>query len=296
MLLQLAAPLSGDDLHESDPLLDRLVDDGAKGTVDIAPLVVDVVKIEFELHAWRSTPIRPRLPNLVGEPNRSDGGYRSIMERAEGGTGRVVVLNGGSCAGKTTLARALQSALPDPWLLFGIDLLIWTLPPEMVDHPDGLSFRDGVITRGHAFLSLYAGFRMAIAALAEGGVSVLLDDVMLDGTADQQRWDAVLSGLDVCWIGVRCPPDVAAAREAERMSRPPGIARQQATTVHQDVRYDLEVDSDTMDLAQEIGAIAEHLRERWYLRVSSNFNRISPLPVAPAWTPGSSLGPPSWER
>ncbi len=218
------------------------------------------------------------------------------MDRAEGGTGRVVVLNGGSCAGKTTLARALQSALPDPWLLLGIDLLIWTLPPEMVDRPDGLSFRNGVITRGDAFLSLYAGFRMAIAALAEGGVSVLLDDVMLDGSADQQRWDEALSGLDVCWIGVRCPPDVAAAREAERMSRPPGIARQQATTVHQDVRYDVEVASDTMDLAQEIDVIAEHLRERWSLRISPNFNRISPLPVTPAWTPGRSLRPPSWER
>ena len=58
---------------------------------------------------------------------------------ADGVDGRVVILNGGSSAGKTTLARALQSTLPEPWLLLGIDLMIWTLPPEMINRPDGLS-------------------------------------------------------------------------------------------------------------------------------------------------------------
>lgn len=70
--------------------------------------------------------------------------------------GRVIILNGGSSAGKTTLGRGLQSGLPDTWLLLGIDLLIWTLPPEMINHATGLSVHDGVIVRGHLFMSLYA--------------------------------------------------------------------------------------------------------------------------------------------
>ena len=218
------------------------------------------------------------------------------MPQSEGRTGRVVILNGGSSSGKTTLARALQSALPDPWLLLGIDLLMWTLPPRMVGDPDGLTFEGGVITRGGAFLSLYASFRHAVAALARSGTNVLLDDVMLDGSADQRRWDEVFSGLDVCWIGVRCAADVVAVREAQRMSRPSEIARRQAETVHQDVHYDLEVDSAAMELTQEISAIAQLFEQRWSLRVSGDFDRISPLPTAPAWTPGSDLRPPSWER
>ena len=68
--------------------------------------------------------------------------------------GRVIILNGGSSAGKTTLARALQSALPGPWLLLGIDLFIWTLRPDLVNDPRGLSVDDGVITRGDLFMAL----------------------------------------------------------------------------------------------------------------------------------------------
>jgi len=218
------------------------------------------------------------------------------MERAEDRTGRVVVLNGGSSAGKTTLARALQSALPDPWLLLGIDLLIWMLPPGMVDDPEGLSFQDGKITRGEAFRSIAAGFRLAVGALARSGVDVLLDEVMLDGSVDQRQWDEALSGLDVCWIGVRCPPDVVAAREAERTTRPSGIARRQAESVHEDLRYDLEVDSSRMDLAEEMASIAELFRQRWSLQVSPEFDGTAPLPLTPAWTPGGILRPPSWER
>ncbi|KJY30199.1 hypothetical protein VR45_28250, partial [Streptomyces sp. NRRL S-495] len=36
---------------------------------------------------------------------------------------QVIVLNGGSSSGKTTLARALQNLLPDPWLAFSVDTL-----------------------------------------------------------------------------------------------------------------------------------------------------------------------------
>jgi hypothetical protein len=32
----------------------------------------------------------------------------------------------------------LQSGWHDPWLPLGIDLLIWSLAPEMVNDPDGL--------------------------------------------------------------------------------------------------------------------------------------------------------------
>jgi chloramphenicol 3-O phosphotransferase len=218
------------------------------------------------------------------------------MERVDDRPGRLVVLNGGSSAGKTTLARALQSALPDPWLLLGIDLLIWTLPPDLVGDPDGLCSNDGEISRGGTFLPLYAGFQLATAALARNGINVLIDDVMLDGQDDQHRWDEALSGLDVRWIGVRCSPEVASSREAERLSRPLGVARRQAESVHRHVRYDLEVDSSSMTLDEEIHAVAELIRQRWSEELSDNFDRVSPLPVTPAWTAGAGYRPPSWEH
>ena len=124
--------------------------------------------------------------------------------------GRVVIINGGSSSGKTTLARRLQSSLATPWLLLGIDVFIWMLPSEMTARPEGITVHDGVITRGVAFLRLYDGFREAVAALARAGVDVLIDEVLLDPIADRQQWSDALRDLDVCWVGVRCAPEIAA--------------------------------------------------------------------------------------
>jgi len=43
----------------------------------------------------------------------------------------VIVLNGGSSSGKSTIARRLQSVLPQPWLMFGVDSLIEAMPPSL---------------------------------------------------------------------------------------------------------------------------------------------------------------------
>ena len=197
---------------------------------------------------------------------------------------------------QTTLGRSLQSVLSDPWLLLGIDLLIWTLPPEMINDPEGLSVHEGVITRGQLFMSLYAGYQMAVAALARSGVNVLLDDLTLDGVDDQQRWNDALHGLDVMWVGVRCSPEIAAEREAGRGSRLPGIARHQAESVHEGVHYDCEVDTGVLDQVESVGVIAESLERRWSIPIPPRSNQQWPLPPISAWTPGGGSRPPPWER
>ena len=199
--------------------------------------------------------------------------------------GRVVILNGGSSAGKTTLGRALQSAMPGPWLLLGIDLLIWTLPPEMINDPDGLSVHEGVITRGHLFMPLYEGFQHAVAALACSGVDVLVDDLTLDGLVDQQRWNNALQGIDMFWVGVRCAPQIAAERESRRGTRLPGIARHQAESVHAGVHYDIEVDTVVLDLREELSVIAGALWRKWSLLVATESNPKQTLPPTSAWMP-----------
>lgn len=210
--------------------------------------------------------------------------------------GRVMILNGGSSAGKTSLGRGLQSALSDTWLLLGIDLLIWMLPPRMINDAEGLTVHEGVIVRGDRFMSLYAGFQSAVASLARSGVNVLLDDLTLDGTADQQRWSDALQGLDVLWVGVRCEPVIAAERESRRHSRLPGIARHQAESVHVGVRYDVEVDTGVLDLRESMSLIAESMGRRWSIPVPVLSNHPSTLPPTSAWSPGEPISPAPWER
>jgi chloramphenicol 3-O phosphotransferase len=45
----------------------------------------------------------------------------------------IIYLNGPSSAGKTTLARALQERLPEPYLYLSIDTLIELMPSKLND-------------------------------------------------------------------------------------------------------------------------------------------------------------------
>ena len=76
-----------------------------------------------ELKAILAPMDSPITPDQWGSPISREATVFT-MEPGVEQPGRVIILNGGSSAGKTTLGRALQSAIPGPWLLLGIDLLI----------------------------------------------------------------------------------------------------------------------------------------------------------------------------
>ncbi|WIX99159.1 chloramphenicol phosphotransferase CPT [Amycolatopsis mongoliensis] len=153
---------------------------------------------------------------------------------------RAIVLNGASSCGKTTLARALQATLPDPWLTFGVDTLLAAMPGSGA----GIDIAaDGDVTVGDAFRALEATWITGIAAMVRAGARIIVDEVFLGGAASQRRWLTAFDGLDVLWVGVRCATTVAVARELARGDRIIGMAAHQADLVHRGVRYDLEVDT-----------------------------------------------------
>jgi chloramphenicol 3-O phosphotransferase len=184
----------------------------------------------------------------------------------------VIVLNGPSSSGKTTLAQALQDVLEDTWLVFGIDTLIGSLPLSLLDihrdatigaHPrehlvrdGGISFDAvGAITVGAEFRRLESAWLGGLATVAGQGVHFILDEVFLDGAPSQVRLRQALAGHRVAWIGVTCDLDVLAQRERDRGDRVVGEAEQQWRRVHDGVHYDLVVDTTSRpadDVAREI--------------------------------------------
>lgn len=175
----------------------------------------------------------------------------------------VIVLNGGSSSGKSSLARCLQDVLPEPWLTFGVDDLIRAMPAAMQDSDAGIEFAaDGGVVVGEEFRVLDVAWSRGIAAMARAGARMIVDDVFLGGPASQDRWRAALDGLEVLWVGVRCDPDVAAPREAARGDRIGGMAASQATVVHDGVRYDLEVDTSRTATRDCAGIVADHVVRR----------------------------------
>jgi chloramphenicol 3-O phosphotransferase len=158
----------------------------------------------------------------------------------------VIVLNGGSSSGKSSLATCLQMRLSGTWLTLGIDDLIRALSygPTDTTAGDTLEFKpDGSIAVGQAFRQAEASWYQGLAAIARAGTGVIVDEVFLDGGDSQARLQAAFEGLTVIWVGVRCHPAIAEARELRRPDRTKGMARNQAEHVHEGVSYDIVVDT-----------------------------------------------------
>ena len=157
---------------------------------------------------------------------------------------QVIVLNGGSSSGKSSIARALQGVLPGLWLTFGTDVLAEALPGRGDDPPSGLVLEpDGTVTVKLEFRAVEEIWYQGLAVMASRGAFLILDEVFLAGGAGQRRLRGLLGDVDVLWAGVHCDPLVAAGREAGRPDRVRGMAMSQAVAVHAGVVYDVEVDT-----------------------------------------------------
>lgn len=168
----------------------------------------------------------------------------------------IIVLNGTSSAGKTALARAVQALASRPFLHVQMDAFLDMQPSRLNNHPDGFVFRpvEGAalpevsIETGPYGARLMDGLRRSVAALADAGLDVIVDDVWL-GSGEQQAYAELLRSHDTRFVGVHASLEACEAREKLRGDRGVGQARWQFARVHQGARYDLEV--DTSDSAPE---------------------------------------------
>jgi chloramphenicol 3-O phosphotransferase len=170
---------------------------------------------------------------------------------------QVIVLNGSSSSGKTTIARCLKAILPTPWISLSIDDLLRALPPSLMDSDAGIAFRqNGEIAIGEGFREVTSGWLAGLGAMARAGTRVIYDDVFLSGAESQERLRTQLADLHVLWVGVHCDAEVAAGREIARGDRVVGGATWQSSKVHEGVIYDLEVDTtstEALECARIIG-------------------------------------------
>lgn len=207
---------------------------------------------------------RCRIPSSGAHSPRREAGCEVIYARVvtlNRGPGQVIVLNGGSSAGKSTLARTLQELLPETWLTFGVDTFIEALPGRGDSSKSGITFSSwGIFTVTESYSQLEDAWYEALHTLVQAGASIILDEILLSGAMGQRRLRAAFSGVHLTWVGVRCDPAVAAAREEARGDRTPGMAERQASLVHSDVCYDLEVDTSKQDCGTCAQTIAAYMQ------------------------------------
>jgi chloramphenicol 3-O phosphotransferase len=171
---------------------------------------------------------------------------------------QVIVLNGGSSSGKTTIAVCLQDILPSSWLRLGVDTLLDAMPQALLTSETGIAFgADGSVRPGPAFRQLESAWMQGIAAMARAGARIILDEVFLSGVDARDRWRAALADVEVLWVGVRCDSAVATERERSRGDRIAGMAASQAQLVHVGMTYDVEIDTSEMSAMECARRIAQ---------------------------------------
>jgi chloramphenicol 3-O phosphotransferase len=176
--------------------------------------------------------------------------------------GSIILLNGTSSAGKSTLANAVQEVMDAPYLSLGIDLFFDALPQRYVarlapDTPPPPRAHDGLVwvcaeSGGRGFRELrvgpvgqrlWSGMRHAAGALARQGNHIILDDVILNHEA-LVDYVAALDGVPTLLVGVTCPLAVLEAREVARGDRVRGLAAAWLPLVERHAPpYDITVDT-----------------------------------------------------
>jgi chloramphenicol 3-O phosphotransferase len=144
--------------------------------------------------------------------------------------GQIILLNGVSSSGKSTLARILVEQLPGffPLAIDDFDLLI----ERMEDRPNQRLIP----------LETERLFHLTIVLFASQGVNLVVDTVLHDPSV-RDHCREVLGDFAVLFVGVHCPAAELVRREQARGDRESGLACRQLAAVHKDEPYAVEVDT-----------------------------------------------------
>lgn len=157
---------------------------------------------------------------------------------------QLILLNGTSSAGKSSIVKCLQEKLQSPYLDMGLDKFLYMLPNHHLKQPLWKEVWDHT-SAGEVGNRLMSGMHHSIKAMLDCGNSVIADHVLIE-----KNWVSELAELfhdqNAYFIGVHCPLDVVVQRELDRKDRTLGSARVQHPIVHQWAKYDFTIDSSTM--------------------------------------------------
>ncbi len=150
---------------------------------------------------------------------------------------RIIFLNGPSSAGKSTLARQIQSSMPQPFYYMAID-----------------QYQLGVMPQEEQLFEIdlheisMEMFYDAVKVHIDKGYDLILDDV-IDSDSYYQYVRGALKNATVFWIRLECSLDTLLQRELQRTDRKADIENvtKQFHNLRPKKEYDLIIDSEHCD-------------------------------------------------
>lgn len=201
--------------------------------------------------------------------------FSTNCQAVEAGT--VIILNGPSASGKSSLQKSIQESFDEAYLKLGIDELFDQVLPDFINdiHPNGdftekdIRSISEIVVEGKPAVKLHigpigqrviSGMHYAIAAYAKRGNNVVVDYILYE-----EEWlkelHSSLSDLRVYFVGVKIPLETLEEREASRSTSPVGHARSHYFHVHGPDIYDLEVNTGELSSLEAANRIKTFIED-----------------------------------
>lgn len=183
---------------------------------------------------------------------------------------KLVVLNGTSSSGKTTVARAFQDAAPSVYLNFSIDSILSALPPSVLARiVTGLPLTDVRLA------DLIRAFYACTRELLRMGHDLVIDHAVT-ARYHAEGLLAACEGHETLIVRVDCPITVIRDREAARGDRLLGVADQQFASIDAWLEYDLVVDTSKQSPSEAAASILDALASGGGKAVANTRRKLEP--------------------
>ncbi len=189
--------------------------------------------------------------------------------------GDLIVVNGPSSAGKSSLIKHLQHLWPRPLYATGIDALIMGWPESyFLDHDESDQSKEADVLQivaglgpapswvpmlNDTFITISRHSHEAWAAMNQSGVDVVVDHCLIE-TSIREQARALLVGA--FWVGVTCEVEELIRREALRGDRYLGFASGTSAVVHDNMKYDLTIDTTSTPVETLARQVFDAVRRR----------------------------------
>lgn len=158
---------------------------------------------------------------------------------------KVILLNGVSSAGKTSISKTIQTLSDEPYLHLGIDTAFAMIPER---------FWNDIPLIDIAFTNLHK----MCAGLCSDGLNIVIDHVVVR-ECEIKELLSLFKGKSLYSIKVDCNFEIIKQREINRGDRLIGLAQTQSVKIDRFVDYDLTINTETISPEQNAKIILDYI-------------------------------------